>query len=59
MEHDDLVWEHPVHNTYQEGCYECHSENRIMKAHGVVNKPEVYESNLSKGWDSFINNLGR
>jgi len=27
------------HDKVQEGCYECHKENRLMKAHKVVNSP--------------------
>lgn len=59
METKDFEWEHIMHNTYQENCSECYSENRIIKAHKTVNKPEVYEKNLSRGWSHFINNLGK
>mgnify|MGYP001568289459 CR=1 FL=1 len=35
----DLAWEHPMHNTYQEDCCECHKEDRVIQAHKIVNHP--------------------
>ena len=29
---NDLTWEHLQHNTFQEGCSDCYSENRLVKA---------------------------
>jgi len=43
---DDLVWEHPTHNTYQEGCYECWNENRLLQAKKTVT------SNIPRGYDN-------
>ena len=38
----DLTWEHFMHNTYQEGCSECYSENRIIQAKKTVSFNELY-----------------
>lgn len=53
-EERDNYREHAIHETYDENCSTCYSENRIIKTFKEVNKPERYESNLSQGWDAFM-----
>lgn len=37
METIDLYQEHSLHDTYEEQCSTCYSENRLQKAYDLVN----------------------
>jgi hypothetical protein len=48
---DDLVWEHPTHKTFQEGCYECHQEDRLIQAKKLVTKTVGRMDNYPPGFN--------
>ena len=42
----DNYLEHAIHETYDEHCSTCYSENRLIKGHNKVNDPFSFENTL-------------
>ena len=61
---NDLFWEHSRHDKVVKDCSTCHSQNRLIMAHKLVNEEgyivprvEPYNSHLGRSFENWFRNL--